>query len=146
MTWVRLLSSDAVARSSIVGVTVDARDLVVWRDSRGYATVMAARCPHEWSPLAIEGVVDGDELVCTAHFWRFDCEGRGSKVNVKGRRDPKGDTVVFACREVDGGVEADLDRDLDLDLDLDGDGVVSLRTRARLSPSPPPIPPNQVGG
>ena len=70
---------------------------------------LCARCPHQWSHLAAEGVVDGDELVCAAHFWRFDVDGRGTKLNVGGRRDDKSDLEVFECREDDDGVWARLD-------------------------------------
>lgn len=84
-------------------------DLVVWRAFDGAVRVMEARCPHQWSHLAAEGVVDGDEIVCTAHFWRFDGEGRGTKLNIKGRRDAKADIRVFPCREADGCIEVQME-------------------------------------
>ena len=31
-------------------------------------------CPHRDADLAVFGVVDGSELVCTLHGWRFDCD------------------------------------------------------------------------
>ena len=115
MNWVRLVESDAVAPSAIVDASLPPvepgaydRDLVVWRTSDGQPCVMEARCPHQWSHLGAEGFVDGDEIVCTAHFWRFDRQGRGSKLNVLGRRDPKADVTVYPTREVDGGIEVRL--------------------------------------
>ena len=36
----------------------------------------------------------------------FDGDGRGTKLNVKGRRDPKADIAVFECRENAGRIEA----------------------------------------
>ena len=89
--WVELVDADAVAPGQVVD---------------GEPCVMEARCPHEWSHLGAEGVVDGDEIVCTAHFWRFDGDGCGTKLNVKGRRDPKADIAVFECRENAGRIEA----------------------------------------
>ena len=79
-------------------------DLVVWRTALGEACVMEARCPHQWSHLAQEGWVDGAELVCLAHFWRFTTSGEGWKANLGGRRDRKGDIDVRPCREVDGRI------------------------------------------
>ncbi len=32
------------------------------------------RCPHRNADLAAFGVIDGDELVCTLHGWRFDLD------------------------------------------------------------------------
>jgi phenylpropionate dioxygenase-like ring-hydroxylating dioxygenase large terminal subunit len=109
--WTPLGASAAVADGEIVAVEHGERDLVLWRTFDGAPVVMEARCPHEWSHLAAEGVVDGDEIVCTAHFWRFDAEGTGTKVNIKGRRDPKSDIAVFAVRERDGRIEAVLPDD-----------------------------------
>jgi len=102
--WTRLIDAEAVAPAGTASVAVGETDLVVWRTLDGEPCVMEARCPHQWSHLGAEGVVDGDEIVCTAHFWRFDVKGVGSKVNVKGRRDPQADTAVFPCRESDGAL------------------------------------------
>ncbi len=104
--WVEV--ADAVAAGQIVDAAHGERDLVVWRTLDGEPCVMEARCPHQWSHLGAEGVVDGPEIVCAAHFWRFDTAGRGTKVGMTGRRDPKADIAVFTCREVDGRIEADL--------------------------------------
>jgi phenylpropionate dioxygenase-like ring-hydroxylating dioxygenase large terminal subunit len=93
---------------AIVACEVADRELVAWRDANGEPCVMDARCPHQWSHLAAEGIVVGDEIVCGAHFWRFDRTGHGSKVNVNGRRDAKADIEVFHSRERDGLIEVDL--------------------------------------
>jgi nitrite reductase/ring-hydroxylating ferredoxin subunit len=106
--WTDLAEGAAVPPGTIRAVEVGDLDLVVWRGASGRLCVMDARCPHQWSHLAAEGVVDGDEILCTAHFWRFDVDGHGTKLNVKGRRDEKADIEVFPCREVDGRLEARL--------------------------------------
>jgi nitrite reductase/ring-hydroxylating ferredoxin subunit len=103
--WIDLIDADAVPPGTIRAVELDDTDLVVWRGLSGQPCVMDARCPHQWSHLEAEGVVDGDEVLCTAHFWRFTGDGRGTKVNVKGRRDLKADIAVFACREHDGRIQ-----------------------------------------
>lgn len=108
MGWEPLAPAEAVAPGAVVAVDVGDLELVVWRTLAGEAVVMDARCPHQWSHLAAEGVVDGDELVCVSHFWRFDTHGCGSKLSVLGRRDPKGDIPTFPCREAAGTIEADL--------------------------------------
>ena len=115
MRWTRLVDGDMVAPGAIVDASIPGepggydRDLVVWRTFDGTPCVMDARCPHQWSHLGAEGFVDGDEIVCTAHFWRFTIDGTGSKVNVNGRRDAKADTDVFACEERDGAIWIQLD-------------------------------------
>ena len=104
--WVEV--AGAVAPGQIVDAAHGDLDLVVWRTFEGEPCVMEARCPHQWSHLGAEGVVDGPEIVCTAHFWRFDTSGTGTKVGMTGRRDPKSDIAVYPCREVDGRIEARL--------------------------------------
>lgn len=104
-TWVDVLATEEVAPATVVAVEVGALEVAVWRTGDGVLAACDARCPHQWSHLAGAGVVDGDELVCLSHFWRFDTEGHGSKVSVLGRRDPKGDVATFAVREVDGRIE-----------------------------------------
>jgi len=79
-------------------------DLVVWVTASGVPCVSEARCPHQWSHLAHEGAVDGEELVCLTHFWRFGVDGEGWKQNVNGRRDRKGDLEVLPCVAHDGGI------------------------------------------
>ena len=71
-------------------VADDEHDVVVWRTADGRPCVMDSRCPHQWSHLAAEGVVDGDELVCAAHFWRFGTDGTGTKLSMAGRARREG--------------------------------------------------------
>jgi nitrite reductase/ring-hydroxylating ferredoxin subunit len=108
MPWVTVASIDDVERGEVITVNAEPHELVVWRSYEGVLCAMDARCPHQWSHLATEGVVDGEELVCRAHFWRFDACGHGSKINVLGRRDAKADVEVFPCREQHGRIEVDV--------------------------------------
>ena len=101
-----MVDAAAVPTGGVAGVEVDGRELVVWRGRDGRPCVMDARCPHQWSYLPSESLVDGAELVCTTHFWRFDREGAGWKASMTGRRDRKGDVEVHPCREVDGRIQA----------------------------------------
>lgn len=108
VTWTDLGVAADLVVGEIRAVEVGETDLVVWRGTNDRACVMVARCPHQWSHLGAEGFVDGDEIVCTGHFWRFDQNGRGTKLNVRGRRDVKADIDVYACREVDGRLQVAL--------------------------------------
>lgn len=108
MSWVSVGGSSDVEPGQIVSIDRGDLELVMWRGSTGRICVMDARCPHQWSYLGVEGVIDGDEIVCTAHFWRFDCDGRGAKLNLLGRRDEKADVAVFSSREQNGLIEVEL--------------------------------------
>jgi phenylpropionate dioxygenase-like ring-hydroxylating dioxygenase large terminal subunit len=102
--WVRLADASALAPGAVAEASFGDDDLVVWRDTSGRPCVMDARCPHQWSHLAYEGVVDGDELVCLTHMWRFTPDGAGWKDGMTGRRDRKGDIAVWPCEERDGAI------------------------------------------
>src|SRR3954452_7377929 len=53
-------------------VSVDGVDLILLRTG-GHARVYQGRCPHQGALLG-EGELDGGELVCRNHRWRFDAE------------------------------------------------------------------------
>jgi phenylpropionate dioxygenase-like ring-hydroxylating dioxygenase large terminal subunit len=108
MPWIDVLATHDVPPGATAPVELPGVDLVVWRSATGVLAACDSRCPHQWSHLAGAGVVDGEELVCLSHFWRFDAEGRGSKVSMAGRRDPKSEVVAFAIREVDGRIEVEV--------------------------------------
>jgi phenylpropionate dioxygenase-like ring-hydroxylating dioxygenase large terminal subunit len=103
-----VLASDDVAPGSAAPVEMGDDELVVWRTASGVLAACDARCPHQWSHLAGAGVVDGEELICLSHFWRFDTDGHGSKMAMSGRRDPKSDVAAFAVREVAGRIEVEV--------------------------------------
>lgn len=108
MPWIDLVAADTVAPGGVVGVEVGTNELVVWRTADGVPVVCDARCPHQWTHLGAAGVVDGDELVCLSHFWRFDQAGHGSKLAMSGRRDVKSDVASYPVREADGRIWADV--------------------------------------
>ena len=106
--WEALADVEAVGPGMIAEGVVDGQDLVVWRSMSGEICAMEARCPHQWSHLGGQGAVDGDEIVCVTHGWRFRADGSGWKVAMNGRRDRKGDIEVYPCRERDGIIEVEV--------------------------------------
>jgi 3-ketosteroid 9alpha-monooxygenase subunit A len=105
---VRLARSDDVTPGDVVAANAAGIELVVWRDLRGTAHVHDARCPHQWNHLAAVGAVAGCELVCTAHYWRFEADGRGSRRLSDGTREPMRDLRAYPTTEHGGWIEADL--------------------------------------
>ncbi len=49
--------------------------LVLWRGRNGLPRVMADLCVHRGTALSL-GSVNGDEIVCAYHGWRYDAGGR----------------------------------------------------------------------
>ena len=100
--WIDVVAAVDLEPGGIVTVERDDGDIVLWRSASGRVIACEARCPHQWSHLGSAGAVDGEELVCLSHFWRFDPKGEGSKLAASGRRDEKGPIRTHPVREVDG--------------------------------------------
>ena len=48
--------------------------LAIWRDKTGKPNAFDNHCPHRRAPLSL-GSVQGEELVCAYHGWRFNSHG-----------------------------------------------------------------------
>ena len=95
-----------LAPGELIDVDIDGTEVVVWRGASGALCAVDARCPHQWSHLGAEGAVDGDELVCTSHFWRFGLDGSGCRIAGKGHREPVTGVAVFAVADRPDGTIA----------------------------------------
>ena len=105
MAWSDVASSADVPVSGVFSLDVDGEEIVLWRTSSGELAACDARCPHQWAHLGSAGVVDGAELVCLSHFWRFGTDGSASKLAMNGRRDDKGQIRFHDVREIDGRIQ-----------------------------------------
>ena len=55
-------------------ITLLDEPLVLWRDARGVPHVFRDVCVHRGTALSL-GCVEGDELVCAYHGWRYRGDG-----------------------------------------------------------------------
>lgn len=99
------MSADELAPGQVATIERASGDVVVWRTVSGQVVACDARCPHQWAHLGSAGAVDGEELVCLSHFWRFDAAGAGSKLSAGGRRDEKSPLEIMSIREHKGRIE-----------------------------------------
>ena len=81
------------------------RHLVAWRDETGELHVQDAFCPHLGAHLGHGGTVDGCEIVCPFHGWKFDAEGAqhrhpllASAPTGRARCAPSRSSSATACR------------------------------------------------
>ena len=63
--------------------------LALWRDDNGVAHVNDAFCPHLGAHFGHGGSVDGEELICPFHGWRFDAEGQNTLIPYSERLNKK---------------------------------------------------------
>lgn len=73
-SWFPICLSSEVSVGKVIGRDFLDGRVVVFRGSDGIAQVLSAYCVHVGADLAV-GSVDGDELVCRFHRWRYHRDG-----------------------------------------------------------------------
>jgi toluene monooxygenase system ferredoxin subunit len=77
MAYCRVLGRDELWAGEMRGVVVDGLPVVVIADAGGELHAFEDRCAHQRVKLS-DGRLDGCELTCWAHGWRYDVRtGRG---------------------------------------------------------------------
>lgn len=73
--WFSVGFSHELKPGDVKPVRYFGRDLVLFRDEDGDPHLLDAFCPHLGAHLGHGGVVEGKEIVCPFHAWRFDGTG-----------------------------------------------------------------------
>ncbi len=73
--WHPVLKTEAL-RQAPVEIKLCGVEVVLYRTSSGQVAALDARCPHRKMRLVL-GHVQGNEIVCPYHGWRFDPNGYG---------------------------------------------------------------------
>lgn len=73
--WFQVAWSDEVAPGEARPLFFFDRHLVAWRGDDGTAHVWDAFCPHLGAHLGVRARIEGDEVVCPLHGWRYDSGG-----------------------------------------------------------------------
>lgn len=71
--WYPILESHQLGEKP-VSVERFGEKLAVWRGKNGRVAVFHDHCPHRRAPLSLGGI-DGEQLVCAYHGWRFNRDG-----------------------------------------------------------------------
>ena len=75
------------------------RHLVAWRDEAEVLHLQDAFCPHLGAHLGHGGTVEGCEIVCPFHGWKFDGEGTNTDIPYSERTNRKGSLRTFRVVE-----------------------------------------------
>jgi nitrite reductase/ring-hydroxylating ferredoxin subunit len=97
--WYRACHAEDLPRGGVLPVRCLNRDLVVWRGEDGAPHVMDAYCPHLGAHLGYGGRVEGCELVCPFHWWRFGADGCNTAIPYDGTRHPNARIPAYPCVE-----------------------------------------------
>ncbi len=69
--WLAVAASADLAPGQLAAVTLLEQPLVLWRGADGKVNALLDRCPHRGARLSL-GRVDGNDIRCPYHGWRFD--------------------------------------------------------------------------
>jgi phenylpropionate dioxygenase-like ring-hydroxylating dioxygenase large terminal subunit len=100
--WFQVAYSKEIASGDVVPMTYFGRDLVCYRAGNGELRVIDAYCPHLGAHLGFGGRLDGDDLICPFHEWRFDLGGRNIEIPYASRPNRKACLSSWPSRELDG--------------------------------------------
>jgi 5,5'-dehydrodivanillate O-demethylase len=73
--WIAVYDGDQLPAGRILPIRIMGENYSIYRGQNGKAQVMAYRCPHRGAQMHL-GRVEGDDVRCVYHGWKFDCAGR----------------------------------------------------------------------
>jgi phenylpropionate dioxygenase-like ring-hydroxylating dioxygenase large terminal subunit len=98
--------TDAPHAAMLLGVP-----LVLWRDAEGRICVLRDACVHRGTALSL-GRVEAGEIVCPYHGWRYDTQGRCTRIpqlEEPARVPPKARVDGFRAQDLHGLIWVALD-------------------------------------
>lgn len=100
--WFQVAWSSELNIGDVKPLMYFGRHLAMWRDNDGVAHVNDAFCPHLGAHFGHGGSVDGNELVCPFHGWRFDEHGKNTMIPYSDRTNGKACIPTYPTVERNG--------------------------------------------
>ncbi|MCH2173455.1 Rieske 2Fe-2S domain-containing protein [Myxococcota bacterium] len=102
--WHGIAFADQVSQGQVLPVRALGEDLVVYRDDQDEVHVLEAHCPHLGAHLGHGGKVEGSDLVCPFHGWRWAPDGHCAGIPYSKRIPTNARTRAWPCLERNGFV------------------------------------------
>jgi len=100
--WYWLLPSRELAKKTVKAVSIAGQEIAVFRGADGSVAALDAYCPHMGAHFC-EGKVEGNQLRCFFHNWRFDKTGTCTDIPcMKGGLQKKIATTAWHVQERNG--------------------------------------------
>jgi phenylpropionate dioxygenase-like ring-hydroxylating dioxygenase large terminal subunit len=98
--WFQVAWSSELEPGDVLPRYYFGRHLVLWRDEDGTAHLNDAYCPHLGAHFGYGGVVEGCELRCPFHGWKFDGEGANTDIPYGTRTNQKARIGTYPVQEI----------------------------------------------
>ncbi|MGE3244998.1 MAG: Rieske 2Fe-2S domain-containing protein [Beijerinckiaceae bacterium] len=82
--WIAVHRSEDLARGEAKPIRIMGENYALYRGESGRAQVIAYHCPHRWAPMHL-GWIEGDDIRCVYHGWKFDCSGQCKEQPAEGK-------------------------------------------------------------
>ncbi len=99
--WYPLAWSEELKPGKTLARRFAGEPVVLYRGASGKVFALEDRCAHRQVPLS-QGVVDGDQIACGYHGWKYDCSGKCVDVPYLGKERLPNGVSSYPAREVDG--------------------------------------------
>ena len=101
-SWYALAFTDELKPGSVLRRRLAGREVVLYRTRSGKVNATGAFCPHLGAHLGFGGTVEGEEIRCPFHGFRFDLDGRCIATGYGTRPPPKARLNVWPVHETTG--------------------------------------------
>ena len=76
ISWYALIRSDSLAPGQMTHGQWCGQEIVIYRTETGQVKIIEAHCPHLGAHIGYGGDVDGEDVVCPFHHFRYDKDGQ----------------------------------------------------------------------
>jgi 3-ketosteroid 9alpha-monooxygenase subunit A len=104
--WYLVSWSTDLEPSGVKPLRYFGRNYVLFRGEDGTATLLDAHCPHLGAHLGYGGRVEGNDIICPFHAWRFGASGRCTEVPYASRIPPRAAVNAYRVQEHSGMILA----------------------------------------
>lgn len=101
-SWYALAFSDQLPPGGVITRKLANQDVVLYRSQSGVPSAVDAICPHLGAHLGIGGTVEGDQIRCPFHGFKFDQQGRCTETGYGTPPPPKARLKVWPLIERNG--------------------------------------------
>lgn len=101
-SWYAVAFADELAPGALLTRKIAGGDVIVFRTRSGRVGVSDPFCPHMGAHLGFGGTVEGEEIRCPFHGFRFDASGACTATGYGTKPPPGARLRMWPCREVNG--------------------------------------------